>query len=151
MTRSSSRKKDVIGWREWITLPELGGVRIKAKIDTGARTSAIHAFHQEYFERDGQRFARFELAPNQDDGKHRVPCEAVVIDHREIKSSTGHTQHRDIIRTTAQLGDHSWPIELSLTTRDEMGFRMLLGRAAVRGRFYVDPGRSFVFGVASKV
>lgn len=141
----------MIGWREWITLPELGGVRIKAKIDTGARTSAIHAFHQEYFERQGQRYARFELAPIQDNSKYRVPCEALVIDHREIKSSTGHTQNRDIIRTTAQLGDHSWFIELSLTTRDAMGFRMLLGRAAVRGRFYVDPGKSFVFGASLRV
>lgn len=144
--RPPRRPKDVIGWREWITLPELGGVCIKAKIDTGARTSAIHAFHTEYIKRGGKMIARFELAPLQHDGKHLVPCEAVVVDRRAIKSSSGHAQHRDVIRTTAELGEHRWQIELSLTTRDAMGFRMLLGRAAVRGNFVVDPGRSFLFG-----
>lgn len=138
------RAKSVIGWREWVGLPGLGVERIKAKIDTGARTSAIHAFEIRPVERDGEKFVRFSLHPVQHRRKPMVECEAPMVDERVVTSSNGERQHRYVIETTVSLGDASWPIELTLTNRDEMGFRMLLGRRAVRRRFIVDPGSSFV-------
>jgi hypothetical protein len=138
--------RPAIGWREWVHLPELGGAVIKAKVDTGARTSALHAWNIEPVTRDGIRFVRFDLHPLQRNDRCVLSCEAPLLDRRLIRNSGGHAQMRHIIRTLAQLGPHLWPIELSLTARDEMGFRMLLGRSAVRGKFVVDPGRSFVMG-----
>ncbi len=140
------REKIEIGWREWVHLPELGGACVKAKVDTGARTSAIHAWNIRAVERNGQPFALFDLHPLQNDNECILQCEAPIIDRREIRNSGGQAQERYIIRTTVNLGSYSWPIELSLTRRDEMGFRMLLGRAGVRRRFLVDPGRSFLMG-----
>lgn len=135
-----------IGWREWVHLPELGGAVIKAKVDTGARTSALHAWNIETLTRNGERFIRFDLHPLQQNDLHVMPCEAPLLDQRLIRNSGGQTELRHIIHTLAQLGPYVWRIELSLTSRDEMGFRMLLGRSAVRGKFLVDPGRSFVLG-----
>ena len=132
-----------IGWREWVALPSLGVDRIKAKIDTGARTSALHAFEIRQTERNGQKYVRFSLHPVQHRRKPLVDCEARVIDERVVTSSSGERQHRYVIETTVQLGEASWPIEVTLTNRDELGFRMLLGRRAVRRRFLVDPGSSF--------
>lgn len=134
----------VVGWREWVALPELADSVTKAKIDTGARTSALHAFDLEVVERDGIRMAEFELHPRQ-----RTAADAVRVAHevhafRRVKSSNGKAELRPVILTTARLGDITWPIEVTLTSRDEMGFRMLLGRAAVRHRFLVDPSRSFL-------
>jgi len=137
------RVKPAVGWREWVALPELGVDRIKAKIDTGARTSAIHAFEIRPFERDGRKYVRFLLHPVQHHKKPEVSCEAPVVDERIVTSSNGEKQHRYVIETTIKLGEKSWPIEMTLTNRDEMGFRMLLGRGAVRKRFVVDPGSSF--------
>lgn len=139
-------KLAVIGWREWIRLPDLGGALIKAKIDTGARTSALHAWNMKKTERDGQNLLTFDLHPLQRDSKAVVRCEAVLVDRREVRSSSGDAQDRYVIRTIAELGDHRWPIEVTLTRRDEMGFRMLLGRTAMRGRFMVNPGKSFLMG-----
>lgn len=135
-----------IGWREWVHLPELGGAIIKAKVDTGARTSVLHAWNIETVSRGDVRFVRFDLHPLQRNDRCVLSCEAPLLDKRSIRDSGGHTQIRHVIRTLAQLGPYVWPIELSLTARDEMGFRMLLGRSAVRGKFLVDPGRSFVLG-----
>lgn len=137
------KEKAVIGWREWVALPELGVDRIKAKIDTGARTSAIHAFGIKPFERDGVHYVRFSLHPVQHHRNPVVDCEARVVDERIVTSSNGKQEHRYVIETTVRLGEEVWPIEMTLTNRDEMGFRMLLGRAAVRRRFVVDPGGSF--------
>jgi len=137
------REKAVAGWREWIALPELGVDKIKVKIDTGARTSVIHAFDIAPFERNGERYVRFSLHPVQHHRQPVVLCEARLVDERTITSSNGEQEHRYVVETTVKLGDVSWPIELTLTNRDEMGFRMLLGRAAVRKRFVVDPGSSF--------
>ena len=142
MTRQT-RDKAIIGWREWVALPELGGERIKAKIDTGARTSAIHAFGIRPFERDGHRFVRFSLHPVQHHRNPVVDCEARVVDERIVTSSNGKQEHRYVIETSVRLGEADWPIEITLTNRDEMGFRMLLGRAAVRRRFVGDPGSCF--------
>lgn len=136
--------KQTIGWREWVGLPELGVDAIKAKVDTGARTSTIHAWNiVEYEGSDGPRVS-FELHPVQRNNHLVVACRAPVCDTRDIRSSNGEIQHRVIIRTTLQLAENTWPIELSLTNRDEMGFRLLLGRAALRKHVRIDPGRSFL-------
>jgi len=141
--KAIKRERAVVGWREWIGLPELGVDRIKAKIDTGARTSAIHAFEICPFERHGKKYVRFLLHPVQHRRQPEVLCEAPVVDERIVTSSNGERQHRYVIETAIKLGDAVWPIEMTLTNRDEMGFRLLLGRGALRKRFVVDPGGSF--------
>jgi hypothetical protein len=137
-----------IGWREWVSLPDLNVDAIKAKIDTGARTSALHAFRIEPFQREGATWVRFELHPLQRSRAMRVTSEACVVDERSVRSSNGRVDRRYIIKTLLRLGDVAWPIELSLANRDEMGFRMLLGRTALRGRTVIEPGRSFLLGAA---
>jgi hypothetical protein len=137
------RPKVVVGWREWIGLPDLGVDRIKAKIDTGARTSAIHAFEIKEFKKNGERYVGFSLHPVQHRRRPVVNCEARVVDERTVTSSNGKRERRFVIETDIKLGDDVWPIEMTLTNRDEMGFRMLLGRRAVRRRCVVDPGSSF--------
>ena len=142
MTRSP-KTREVIGWREWVGLPELGVGPIKAKIDTGARTSALHAFQLETFDRAGQDWARFEIHPHQRSAADAVVVEAPIIEERRVRSSNGEVQHRPVIRTDIEIHGRRWPIDITLTNRDEMGFRMLIGRAAIRRQFVVDPGRSF--------
>lgn len=136
-------RRPVIGWREWISLPGLLDLPIKAKIDTGARTSAIHAFHITRIRVDGEPWVEFGVHPVQRQRHPEVRCRARLLDQRMVISSSGHKQLRYVVRTMAAIGDIRWPIELSLTDRDEMGFRMLLGREAVRRRFLVDPAGSF--------
>lgn len=139
------RLKPVVGWREWVGLPELGVERIKGKFDTGARTSVIHAFNiKAYKTKDGQHRIRFQLHPRQ---HHRLPsvaCDAEVKEIRQVTNSGGLREPRFVIETTLQIGGNHWPIELTLSNRDEMGFRMLVGRTAIRRRFVVDPGRSYL-------
>ncbi|MDH5576249.1 MAG: ATP-dependent zinc protease [Nitrospirota bacterium] len=135
--------KPVIGWREWVALPELGVNRIKAKIDTGARTSAIHAFDIEVCKKGGQEWVRFAIHPYQKNDTDIQTCTCPVRDIRVITNSGGSREQRVVIETQLTIGNLSWPIEMTLTNRDEMGFRMLLGRTAIKGRFLVDPGRSF--------
>ncbi len=137
-----------IGWREWVGLPDLEVEAIKAKIDTGARTSALHAFRIEPYWREGQIWVRFELAPLQRNSATRVRCEARAIDQRTVRNSSGGVEQRYVIKTMLRLGDARWPIELTLTNRDQMGFRMLLGRTALKGRTVIEPGRSFLLGAA---
>ena len=135
-----------VGWREWVRLPELRVGAIKAKIDTGARTSALHAYSIEPFERDDEPWVRFQIQPMQRSDAFRVSCEARLVDERQFRNSGGQVERRYIIETVLSLGDTSWPIELALTNRDEMGFRMLLGRTALKRRVVIEPGRSFLLG-----
>lgn len=140
-----------IGWREWISLPELDIPRIKVKVDTGARSSALHAFDIRRFERGRRTFVSFKVHPYQRDSARTVSAEAEVVEYRKIRSSGGHVTLRPVILTFVEFMDQSWPIELTLVSRDAMGFRMLLGREAVRGRFVVDAGKSYYGGKPPKV
>jgi len=136
----------VIGWREWVALPDLEIPAIKAKIDTGARSSALHAYDLRYFTRAGRHMVRFKVHRLQRDTGHVVEAVAPLVERREVKNSGGQTTVRPVILTTLEMMGESWTIELTLVRRDEMGFRMLLGRQAVRERFVVDAGRSFYNG-----
>ena len=133
-----------IGWREWVALPDLGVARIKAKIDTGARSSALHAFGVERFRRRGKIMVRFAIHPLQRSAKRVIMAESEMIDERTIRSSNGIDAMRPVILTHLELLGDRWLIEVTLASRDEMGFRMLLGRQAVRNRFLIDPGRSYL-------
>lgn len=136
----------VIGWREWVSLPQLGVDTLRAKVDTGARTAALHAFGLETFERDGVTFARFAVHPDHRKPGPAVVAEAPILDERSIKNSGGLAEDRFVISTRIVIGTHKFNAEVTLTRRDEMGFAMLLGRQTIRRRFLVDPGRSYLIG-----
>jgi len=142
----TTKIKPVLGWREWVALPEFGIARIKAKVDTGARTSALHAFNLETFEQKGERMVRFKMHPIQHRSDQVVDCVAKVIDERDVTDSGGHIEKRLVIKTTVQIGDDKRRIEVTLTDRDTMLFRMLLGRTAIRPHYVVDPNKSFLTG-----
>jgi len=135
-----------IGWREWVALPAFGVRAVKAKIDTGARSSTLHAFDVELFRRAGKPYVRFTVHPYQRSVEGEVTAEARLLDMRNVRNSGGKVELRPVVETAVVLGDLTWTIELTLTGRDEMGFRMLLGRQAVRNRFLVDPSRSYLLG-----
>lgn len=134
----------IAGWREWVGLPELGIDTIKAKLDVGARTSALHAVEVVPFDEDGRPRVRFTVHPHQGDRGRSVRCQADVVDRRAVKNSGGSVEERWVIRTPVRLGSREWPIEITLTDRADMRFRMLIGRAAMRGRLLVHPGRSYL-------
>jgi len=146
MSQPEKHALPVIGWREWVALPELGIPSVKAKVDTGARTSSLHAYDVEEFKRGRTRMVRFKVHPEQRHSRPVIAAEAPLVDHRHVRPSSGVAQRRPVISTCIELLGRRWPIELTLTNRDEMGFRMLLGRQAIRGSFAVDPGRSFLNG-----
>jgi hypothetical protein len=138
------KKLPVIGWREWVSLSGLGIDKIKAKVDTGARTSALHAFSLRPFTENGKNRITFEIHPLQHNTNQIVTCTADVIDRREVTDSGGHTEKRYVITTPLTIAGQTWPIEITLTERENMLFRMLLGRSALRKHFVVNPARSFV-------
>lgn len=137
---------NVVGWREYVSLPHLGVPKIKAKLDTGARSCALHAVQIRYVERHGITCVQFAVHPQQRNTREIIHCEAPLVEERYVMDSGGKRTLRPVIATFVVLADQLIPIELTLVARDEMGFRMLVGRQAIRGKFLVDAGRSFVTG-----
>ena len=139
-----------IGWREWVSLPDWNVAHLKAKIDTGARTSSLHAFGLEWFDRDGSPWVRFEIHPWQRSTADAVIAETAVVATRDIRSSSGDVEHRPVVHTAMAIAGRTVTAEVTLTRRDEMGFRMLVGREALRKRFLVDPAMSYLGGRPDK-
>lgn len=133
-----------IGWREWVGLPELGVVAIQAKVDTGADSSSLHAFNQERFQKDGIEFIRFEVHPKKRSKSGVIQCESEVVTERRVKNPGGRIEVRPVISTTLVLNRVPIRALINLTHRDEMTFRMLIGRRTIRGKFLVNPGRSYL-------
>jgi hypothetical protein len=138
----------IAGWREWVALPALGVEVIKAKLDTGAKTSALHAFDVERFARDGAAWVRFTIHPNQRSVRESIVAEAPLVDERWVRSSTGGRTFRPVVETDLSIDGRRWPIEVTLVRRDVMGFRFLLGRQALRQRVLVDSAASYLAGRA---
>lgn len=143
-------KKVVIGKEEWCSLPMLGLPAIKARIDSGAKTSSLHAFNLHTFEEDGHKYVHFDIHPVQDNRKIVQSCRGLVVDQRNVKSSSGEKEKRLVIRTPITLGGETWDIEITLTNRDTMGYRMLIGREAMAGRALIDPDTSFCLGAIAE-
>lgn len=140
----------VVGWREWVGLPGLGVDRIKAKIDTGARTSSLHAFDIETLRSRGRDLVKFKVHPLQRNSRKLIQCQAELYDERYVTSSSGHSSLRPVILTRLQVGTHIWEVELTLTNRDKMGFRMLIGRQAIRKHLLVHAGKSYILGTSKR-
>ena len=135
-----------LGWREWIELPGLGVDGILAKVDTGAKTCALHTFYIDDFEREGEQWIRFGLHPNRHSDRRAVHCEARVKEKRDVTDSGGHVENRYVIETEIKVGDDFYLTDITLTNRDNMKYRFLLGRNAIRRRFVVDPAGSYRLG-----
>lgn len=146
-----TRPPETAGWREWASLPGLGVPWIKAKLDTGARSSAVHAFDLEPFERDGQEWVRFAIHPWQRSAEDAVEVELPVHDRRAVRSSSGHAEERYVVLMEIRLLDRTITAEVTLSRRDEMGFRFLIGREALRQGFLVDSSQSYVGGRPRRV
>lgn len=137
-----SQEKIKIGWQEWVSLPDLGIPAIKAKIDTGAKTSSLHAFDIEPYKKGRQTYVRFLVHPLQADTSIDIICHAPVIDIRGVMSSNAHVEERFVIKSTLYMGNREWEIELTLSNRDPLRYRMLLGREALRSKVLIDPAKS---------
>ncbi|MBE0391539.1 Ribosomal protein S6--L-glutamate ligase [Flavobacterium sp. PL0002] len=144
--RYMSENKVILGSEEWCSFPELGIPTIKARVDSGAKTSALHAINIAPFIKNESNWVRFDINPIQNNLKTVIHCEAPLIDKRIVKSSSGFREQRYVIQTNLKIGEGSWPIEMTLTNRDSMGFRMLLGREAMSGRVLVDPEEKYLLG-----
>ncbi len=140
----AKRAPTEIGWREWVALPELGVSSIQAKVDSGADSSSLHAFNQERFQRDGVEYIRFEIHPRKRSKKGALQCESEVVMDRKVRNPGGRSELRPVISTPVVLNGVTIRALINLTERDEMSFRMLIGRRTMRGRFLVNPGRSYL-------
>jgi len=149
MHLTAQKRLSQIGWYEWVSLPQLGLPAILAKVDTGAKTSALHAYRIETVEKKGATFVSFSLHPERHSTKS-VDCEAELFDRRVVMDSGGHVEERYVIKTLLVLGEQTWPIEVTLTNRDTMSFRMLLGRTALRNRFIINPAKQCLMGKNKK-
>jgi hypothetical protein len=145
-----SHSNTLAGWREWVQLPEIGIPWIKAKLDTGARTSSLHAYKITRFVKDDEDWVRFRVRPWQESDEDEVVVECPVHDVRSIRSSSGHVQERYVVKMRLELLGRKVTAEVTLSNRDQMGFRMLIGRQALRRRFVVDAGASFLGGRAPR-
>jgi ribosomal protein S6--L-glutamate ligase len=143
------QNKVILGSEEWFSFPDLGIPTIKARVDSGAKTSALHAINIAPFVKEGVNWVKFDINPIQNDLKTVIHCEAPLVDKRIVKSSSGYREQRYVIQSTLDIGVSSWPIEMTLTNRDSMGFRMLLGREAMSGRVLVDPSQTYLLGQAT--
>lgn len=143
---AGARTQPALGWREWVGLPDHGVEWLKAKVDTGARTSSLHAAGLHTFEVENREWVRFHVYPWQRSTADAVQVEARVLDRRQVRSSSGTTERRPVVVLPVRIGSRTVDVEFTLTRRDQMGFRMLLGRQALRRRFLVDTGRSFLLG-----
>ncbi|TVP55971.1 MAG: ATP-dependent zinc protease [Gemmatimonadales bacterium] len=141
---SASPPLPLVGWREWVALPDLGLEGIKAKVDTGARTSSLHATDLRVARRDDRDVVEFTVYPHQRSRADPIRVTAPLVDERDVRSSSGESQRRPVIVTPIQIGESTFPVEFTLTRRDRMGFRMLIGRTALHRRFLVDVGRSYL-------
>lgn len=138
--------KTVVGSEEWVSLSKLKIPFVKARVDSGAKTSSLHATNIQPYQKDNETWVNFDVFPIQNDGKRKISCKALVVDKRVVKSSSGDREERFVVRTEISLNEQKWDIELTLTNRDSMGYRMLLGRQAMMGRIIVDPSESFLAG-----
>lgn len=143
------QQKVIVGSEEWCSLPSIGIPTIKARVDSGAKTSALHAINIKTYTKDNQEWVKFDVNPIQNNAKALIHCDAKLIDQRIVKSSSGFREKRYVIQTQVSLGGKTWEIEVTLTNRDSMGYRMLLGREAMSGRVMVDPEQKFVLGQPS--
>jgi hypothetical protein len=148
-TTNTEQSQAILGWREWVTLPELNLEHIKAKIDTGARSSALHAFAIEPYRKQNQRWVMFAIHPEQNNTELVIECHAAIKDRRMVSDSGGHKQRRYVIETQLLLGTAIISAEVTLTNRDSMLFRMLIGRTTLNDRFLIDPSASFCQGIPS--
>ena len=140
------QNKIILGSEEWCSFPELGIPTIKARVDSGAKTSALHAINIAPFKKEGHNWVKFDINPIQNNVKTIINCEAPLVDKRVVKSSSGFREERYVIQTNLEIGNTNWNIEMTLTNRDSMGFRMLLGREAMSGRVLVDPAQQYLLG-----
>jgi hypothetical protein len=143
MTEDLQKNPTIIGFREWISLPNLHLVALKAKIDTGAKTSSLHAFEIKLVKRGGKTYVKFKVHPIQKNLDLVVVCASPLIDRRVVTDSGGHKELRYVINTTIHIGGVKKIIELTLTNRESMKYRMLLGREALK-QFYIDPSQSYL-------
>ncbi len=147
--KKDERKR--LGWREWVGLPELGVDALRVKVDSGARTSALHAEDITIFrnKKTGQRSVRFTIYPRKDK-KNKIKARAPLLEKRRVRSSLGHETERPVILTLLTVGDECWPVEITLINRDIMGYRMLLGRSALQANFLIDPAHSYLLSKGPK-